>query len=290
MVARKTKQITITRATAESPALSASGTTDRQRQHLTSDEFGQQLSILAAEVKDLVKMARKVGHLKQGASLTLENGSKFGVKELNALVSQHNKTLKTLKKNYTAGVKRKRTGEKAARKAGDGFAKGSFLRQPMIDFLRTANLGGVDGPQGGTPVRDVLKPLLDAGLLSRSILTVLMTIYEFANELRSEVGGKKYFSAGPDMNKYLGPYLTQLEREDAAKSPAQMKTKTGKPRAPFNRNQFVYNRLQNIVQLGLFDKADLTPDQQAYLENQQVKDTLAQVQGVLSNTLKKWNP
>ena len=97
-------------------------------------------------------MARKVGAAKAG-HYELADGTSFGAKELNALVSRHNKTLKQLKKNYTArGSRKKRsplTKSGAVRKTGDGFKKGSYLRPELVAFLQNANFGSVNGPTGG---------------------------------------------------------------------------------------------------------------------------------------------
>lgn len=281
-----------TPATEESPAMSATGASEKEMKHLSTQEFGQQLSLLAAEVKDLVKMARKVGSLKPGKSLVLANGEKFGAKELNALVSRHNRTLKQLKKNYVArGTRKRRVQEPGKeRKAGAGFDHGSFLREPLVDFLRTANFGGVNGPAGGEPIRDVIAPLLENNLLSRSILTVLFTIYELANGLRFEEDGKKYFRAGPDMVKFLGPYLSTLESQDRAKSDEEMLDAKGNPKPRFDRNKFVYNRLQSIGNPGVRPKRDLKAEELEYLENPQVKETLESVQEIVSTALKAWNP
>ena len=292
-MSRKSKPIAFTLASADSPAMST-GVDDKERQHLTPSEFGQQLSVLANETKELVKIARKVGALKSGQQLQLSTGAMIGAKELNKMVTEHNKTLKQLKKNYTArGSRKKRsalTKAGAVRKTGDGFGKGSFLRPELLAFVSNANFGAVNGPAGGTPVRDVIAPLLESGLLSRSILTVLFTIYEFANGLRFERDGKKYFQAGPQMSQYLGSYLSQLEAADRAKSDAEMLDKNDKPKPRFDRNQFVYNRLQSIAQPGLVATDELDAERRAYIENPQVKSTLKDIQETLSKTLKQWNP
>lgn len=287
---RRKREVTIIAATADTPAMSRTGETDKERMHLTPAEFGQQLSLLSADVKSLVKVARKVGALKPGQKLKLADGQEMGAKELNALVTRHTKTLKTLKKNYTARGTRKKRAVDPSKTRNNEFSKGSFLRQPLLDFVSTANFGGVNGPSGGQNIRDVLRPLLEAGLLSRAILTILFTIYEFANGLRTEVNGKKYFSAGPDMERHLGPYLTALENADRAKTEAQLMDKKGNVKPRFDRNRFVYNRLQSIVQPGLFPTSELDADRVAYLDNPQVKKMLADTETVLSGALKAWNP
>ena len=297
--------------------MSRSGLTEKDRLHLTPAEFGQQLSLLAADVKSLVKVARKVGALKAGKKLTLADGQEIGAKELNALVTRHNKTLKTLKKNYTARSTRKKTGaatEDKVRK-GDGFAKGSFLAPELLEFVRTANFG-VD-------VRSLIDPdLLEIGLLSRSIMTVLLSIYEFGNPgLRTKIDGKIFFSAGPDMNRLMGKYLTRLETGDSLKPQAEkllasgrtqdainllspyfdvdekniVKTastvdKKGNPKPRFDRNRFVYNRLQSIAQPGFYPDSVLDESRKAYVKDDGYKAKLEQTQRELSKVLKKLNP
>ena len=290
-MSRKSKQSTITAATHEAAALSMHGATDKERLNLTPAEFRQQLALHTAEVKDLVRMALKVGALKSGQHLKLSNGQTFGRKELNALVSQHNRTLRQLTKNYTARGTRKRRVTQPGRRQGEGFAKGSFLQEDLINFLKNANFGTVNGPSGGgQAVRDVIAPLLEKGLLSRSLLTVLLTIYEFANGLRTVVDGKKYFSAGPEMERYLGAYLAQLEASDRAKTDADLVDKKGKMKPRFDRRRFVYNRLQSIANPGIFEADQLTEQHRAYLEDAGVKQALQDAQSVLSATLKQWNP
>ena len=87
------KQVNITFATATSPALSENGETEKERQNLTVQEFAAQLKASGQEVRDLVKIARRVGALKSGQHLTI-NGEEFGAKQLNTLVSTHIRTLR----------------------------------------------------------------------------------------------------------------------------------------------------------------------------------------------------
>jgi hypothetical protein len=278
------KEVKIQFATATTPAMSMVGATDKERMHLTPAEFAVQLKATSQEVKDLVKIARKVGALKSGSQLQLADGSLMGAKELNTLVSSHIKTLKQLKKNYVArGSKKKRsptTKDGTLRKVGDGFGQPSFLSPELVAFLRTANFGNVPGTN--TPLRDVLEPVLQYGILSRAIMTPLLTIYEFANGLRFEQDGKKFFRAGPEMVTNLGPYLTALEASDRAKTDAQLVDKNGKKKLRFDRNKFVYNRLQSIVNPGFRSQASLSEDEKAYVANDQIKATLAQIQQVVS--------
>ena len=257
--------VQITYATAATPAM-GSGSTDKERMHLTPAEFGAQLKHLGDEVKDLVKMARKVGGLKSGQYIEV-NGAKFGAKELNKLVSEHVKTLRQLKKNYTArGMKKKRstlTKEGKPRRTGDGFSQPSFLEQPLVDFIRSANFGSLNVSE--------LESTLQYGILSRAILTPLLTTYMKVNGLRFEEGGKKFYRAGSEMEASLGPYLAALEAKDPA----------------FNRNKFQYNRIQSIVNPGIRDKNSLDENELAYVANDDIKASLKGIQAKVSAANKR---
>ena len=273
------KQVNITFATATSPALSENGETEKERQNLTVQEFAAQLKASGQEVRDLVKIARRVGALKSGQHLTI-NGEEFGAKQLNTLVSTHIRTLRQLKKNYTArGTKKKRVQRESARQ-GLGFGTPSFLEAPLVEFLRGADLGFV--PNTKTRLQDVLEPVLQYGILSRAIMTPLLTIYEFHNGLRFEQDGKKFFRAGPQMEKYLNPYLSALEASDRAKSAAEMTDKNGKQKLRFDRNKFVYNRLQSIVNPGFRAQDSLNETEKQYVNSPEIQATLQNIQAVVS--------
>ena len=296
-MSRSKKEVNISVATATTPAMSENGETDKERQNLSVQEFSAQLKASGQEVRDLVKLARKVGALKSGQQLRLPNNELFGAKELNAAVSSHIKTLKQLKKNYTArGSKKKRsltTKAGEARRPGEGFAHPSFLREPLVNFLRTANFGFVPGTK--QPLREILEPVLQYGILSRAIMTPLLTIYEFVNGHRFDVVGedgktKKFFKAGPEMVQNLGPYLSALEAADKAKSDAEMTDKNGKMKPRFDRNKFVYNRLQSIVNPGFRPQTELEPNEVEYIAQPVLKEALANIQAVVSAAKRIANP
>ena len=275
-MSRQRKGVEITPATATTPAMSFEGETDKERMNLSPAEFGAELRLLKEDIKHLVSMALKVGALKTGEHLDLADKTVFGRKQLNALVSRYTKTLGQLKKNYTTrGRKKKRvrTGRKV-----EGFAKGSILTPELVSFLQNANFG----PQTAS-LRAAMSGLLQSRVLSRAILTPLLTLYEFSNGLRFQgADGKVYFRAGPEMERYLNPYLTKLEQDDAALSDADRTDKNGKVKPRFDRNQFIYSRLQSIVNQGILPSESLPQEYKDYLEQPAVKDQLRQVQELVS--------
>ena len=253
----KAKSVQITHATATTPAMSM---TNGAR--LSPAEFGAELKHIGNEVKDLVKMARKVGGLKSGQYIEVDGG-KFGAKELNKLVSAHVKTVRQLKKNYVEqGKKKKRsavTKEGKPRRTGDGFSQPSFLEQPLVAFINSANFGS------GLKASD-LEATLQYGILSRAILTPLLTTYMKVNGLRFEEGGKKFYRAGPEMVASLGPYLAALEKRDPT----------------FDRNKFQYNRIQSVVNPGIRSKDSLDESELQYVANDEIKGALAGIQKKVS--------
>lgn len=297
-MSRKRNEVQITRATHSAAAMSNTAGTDKERLNLTVQEFGAQMRHSGQEVKDLVKLALKVGALKSGHQLRLADGTLFGRKELNAAVSQHIKSLKQLKKNYTArGTRRKRsaltkTGE--VRKKGPGFRQASFLTPELVNFLRTANFGTYQGRQ----VRDFLAEPLASQYLSRAILTPLLVLYSVVNGHRYEVdenvdGEMKkrvFYRAGPEMVAALGPWIAALEAEDRAKTDAQLVSKNGQRKLRFDRNKFVFNQFQRIIKPGVIPQAALPAEHAEFAKSDQAQAVLAKVQADVSAAKKALAP
>jgi hypothetical protein len=267
--------------------MSHHGETEKERMHLTPAEFRAELKALATETKELVKVARRVGALKSGQHLDI-GGEQVGAQQLNAMVTAHNRRLKQLAKNYTEQGKRKKRVTQA--RPGEGFAHATFLNQPLRDFLLNANFGTIPG--SSTPLSSVYRELVTKyGILSRATVTSLLTIYEFVNGLRfvQNVNGKERvcFRVGPEMERYLGAYVNELEAAEKGKT---ITSKKGKQRAGFDRNCFVYNLLQKIVNPGFVPKESLTPDRLVYLENDGIKQELARIQDEVTRAKQAVNP
>ena len=140
-----------------------------------------------------------------------------------------------------------------------GFNAPVFLKQPLIDFISNANFGET---QSGTPIRDIIAPLVKNRVLTRSMLTYLFTLYIKSNNLKQG----KYISAGPDIKKYLGDYLEELEAAGLAKTDGELIGRRGiKPR--FNREHFFYSRILSIYNLGIYKENELDETQKKLLTN-----------------------
>lgn len=284
--ARVAKELTFTPATEDSPAMSFVGETDRQRRHLTTAEFGQQVAMLNRDFSQIVRMAKKLG--KAGKALELKGQGTFGPKELNALANRHKKMVSSLKKNYSAGIRRKAGVARGVRQSG--FSKGVFLQQPLVDFLMNADLGTLPD---GTSVRDLVSGALENNLLSRGIITQLLARYKANNDVNFTVEEQavnkkgeavtkqsKRIRAGPVMERHLGPYLAELERTDRESGPRVSK-KTGKTAEPFDRNNFVFSQMQRIVNPGILGKDELTEEQAAYIADPDTIAVLADIEARL---------
>lgn len=111
-----------------------------------------------------------------------------------------------------------------------GFLLPLFVRQPIIDFIRNANFDH--------SLKEVLRPLLKAGVFSYAILTQLFILYLKINLLEIQENPRHY-RVDENMNKYLAPYLDELESK-------------GK----FDRNNFRYPNIPSIFLLGTYKEKE----------------------------------
>ena len=183
----------------------------------------------------------------------------------------------TPKDAYVILYKWKQSGKKLDELGIGGFNTPVFLKQPLIDFLLNANFGETSS---GTPVRDIIVPLVKTGVLNRVMLTVLFTLYFKSNNLKEG----KYISAGPDMKKYLGDYLGELEAADISKTDAQLTGARGIVRPRFDQDQFSYNKIQPIAYLGIYKRDELDEKQKELLANPTIQKALI----LISETLNKY--
>lgn len=214
---------------AEAAHTSADG---NERHRLSTKQFGKQLNLLADETKLLKKLSLEVG--KRG-KVEGEDGRTVTRKGLTDLLNAHNRKLRSLKTNYTQqGRKKKRIGGKKTK----GLSAGVFIDQPLKDFFMKADYG----PKT-KEVRATIKPLLEQNMLSRAIVTPLLTMWYKQNSYKvpetnakGKAVEKTYIKADATMKKFLGPYLKE----------------TG-----IDKDKFVYAKLQTIVNPGIFKKAQL---------------------------------
>lgn len=269
---RVAKEVGIVMATADMPAYVMGEDEKLKSSHnISTQDFQAQLSALAKEHKNIVKIALAVS--KAGGKMEI-GGEEVTRKTVNGLSSQYTKMLKTLNKNYAARNSKKRRSTTA--RSGDGLAQPSFITSNLRDFLLTANLG-----PDTAALRAKLAPTLREMIFNRTIMTPLMVLYAQANGLRSVHEDKTiHYRVDKHMEKYMGPYISALEAQ--GRDPEYQTTKKGKPRTPFDRNDFSYHRLPSITNAGFIPKADLTDAQAARVLDPTVKATLVDVQRLVS--------
>ena len=126
-----------------------------------------------------------------------------------------------------------------------------FISPELINFYLFADFGKIPGTE--LPINYLLLPLLERGVMSRSLATPLMTMHIMKNSFTEN--GKKFFKATPDMELYLGTYMDELEQKEQGR-PDKFDA-IGRLLLPFSRNKFVFNRLHSIMSPG-FSSQPLT--------------------------------
>jgi len=261
---RVKKPLTFTVATTEMAAYDPSVADEKLRFKLTTTQFGQQLSVLAGQVKEIKRLSLEVG--KRG-ELPTKDGQKVGRRELTKMTNDYIKSLRTLKKNYSAQARKKPrsalTKEGKPRKQGKGLSGAVFVQAPLKNFLLSTNYGPRDAE-----VKAIIQPLLAQDVISRAIVGALLGLWSKQNKFTVMEDGKQksYFRADDAMTSNLGPYLQQ----------------TGAKYPGFDQSRFKYARLQNIVNPGILTKGQLNAQQLQYTEDAGVQQILNQAKAQVS--------
>jgi hypothetical protein len=131
------------------------------------------------------------------------------------------------------------------------FNRPSFIKQNLVDFFLYSDFGLIPGTD--VPLNYILWPILQKGVISRSISTILLS-----NHLRKYIfidHGKKYFRVSPEMELYLGNYITDLEsKEERAGNVFDAR---GNLKVPFSKGKFVYNKIPSILSPGFIQGSRL---------------------------------
>jgi len=144
------------------------------------------------------------------------------------------------------------------------FDKPSFIKSEFADFLLNTNF---DITYNNIPINFIFYNILKRKIFSYSLANILVNIY-LAKYKFVENDGKTYYKVGPEMNKYLDSYLTELENKNIDE------------KRSFNRNKFQFNKISSII-YSLFIKKSLT-----VFENRELSDSI-QILKYLKNIIKK---
>ena len=269
---RVKKPLTFTVATTEMAAYDPSVADEKLRFKLTSTQFGQQLSVLAGQVKEIKRLSLEVG--KRG-ELTTKDGQKVGRRELTKMTNDYIKSLRTLKKNYSAQARKKPrsafTKDGEPRKQGKGLSGAVFVQAPLKNFLLTTNYGPRDAE-----VKAIIQPLLVQDIISRAIVGSLLGLWSKQNKFTVMENGKQksYFRADAAMKGSLTPYFDIVRNNPDPK-------KASFP--DFNEDKFKYARLQNIVNPGILTKEQLNAQQLQYTNDAGVQVVLNKAKAQVSD-------
>ena len=238
---------------------------EKNKDDLSSKEFGAKLDGLAKHHNNLMKLAAKVYSLGKTQRLQYPNGATVGRKELRTLSSQFTKELKSLKKNYTEHGKKKK---RKRREGGSAGFKGPILvSDNMREFFSGANLGPSNpADPNSTPLNQILSVGAN-GVTTRAIMTPLFNIYAHVNRMQKDPNNKQFLTATDAMNRYFQNTYASL----AARPQKYQKNKeTGqpdlsKPIPKFDPNRFRYASIQSIVADNTVKKEQLSAQQKAQL-------------------------
>lgn len=123
-----------------------------------------------------------------------------------------------------------------------------FIRPELANFFLNADMGFI--PNTDIPLQNIIWPILRKGIADRRLILSLMAIYVSKHIFRD---GKRYFRAGPDMEKYLGNTLDKLEQNNK-----------------FSRNKIDFNQVGRIVKPYLYPTNNLTETQMNDLKSNYV--------------------
>ena len=110
-----------------------------------------------------------------------------------------------------------------------------FLRAVILDFNLTNFLLNADFKNFNFEIHEIIDPLMKKSIFNRAGLTLLFLIYFKLNNLIIKEGGKMFFTIDEQMNKYLNPYLTELENKTVN----------------FNRYKFLFNNMISVINKGV---------------------------------------
>ena len=146
-----------------------------------------------------------------------------------------------------------------------------FIRRELVDFFLNADMGVILNTD--IPLQNIIWPILRKGIADQGLINALMAIYSSKHIFRDE--RKRYFRAGPDMEKYLGDTLDKLERESGQFS-----------RHPFSRNKIDFFYVNRIIKPYVYPTENLTETQindlkSNYILLKNVSDIIKEIKNIV---------
>ncbi len=278
--------------------------TDRARSEfdVETTQFKDIIDNMRAQFANLVILNQEVAHLDKGTKIVYPDGRQLGRREMNTLNSQFQNSLKKLPRYYTeAKRKRRRT---RATNGRDQFRIPAYITGELLDFFKVADFGpaytldeqGNCQEQGD--LRGYLQLFTDEGIIAGLLLTSLFSIYARHNRMQ-DPQQRSVYVATEDMRRYLAGTFDALTERDLNEPRSRKANKKdpenttfvdneGRSRvavAPFSPDRILFSDFQRITALSRLKKDQLTAEQAAYLERQDIKDRIAVEVDIVVSTL-----
>lgn len=119
-----------------------------------------------------------------------------------------------------------------------------LLKPVILNFNLTNFLLNADFKNFNFEIHEVIDPLLKKSIFNKAGLIILFLIYLKLNNLIIREGGKIFYTIDEQMNKYLNPYLTELENKIV---------NFNRYKIPFNRILSVINKVVEKTEFSVFD-------------------------------------
>lgn len=119
-----------------------------------------------------------------------------------------------------------------------------LLNPVILNFNLTNFLLNTDFKNFNFEIHEVIDPLLKKSIFNRAGLILLFLIYFKVNNLIIKEGGKIFYTIDEQMNKYLNPYLTELENKFV---------NFNRYKIPLNRILGVINKVVDKTEFSVFD-------------------------------------
>lgn len=212
--------------------------------------------------RDLTKVIKKLYASKSKHQAIWPDGRIVEKKDIKGLESEFAELIKQMTKyRKYSNMRAPRVGGSAAQYAPKSAAvmqNGQVLKNIPGFFQEALNNRKLTGPQGQVPSIANLLAGPDH-LTTNKELTSLFIIYVYSNGLQNtQTGQSRYLNVANDplFMKWFKSTIEVLENQ-----PQKFNKKTGKAIKPFNRNQFTFINLQQIIALNTTSSGTMTDGQ-----------------------------
>jgi len=118
-----------------------------------------------------------------------------------------------------------------------GFLPPIILDTKIKNFLLNADFKNFN-----SEIHEVIDPLLNINIFNIAGLISLFIIYMKLHNLMIKDGYKLFYTIDEEMNKYLDPYFTELERNNVN----------------FYRYRFPYNKMHSVIRKGIIKPTEFS--------------------------------